>query len=139
MFARAKNALYGQKLDWQIETKQLFALFCDTPWAMLLDSAHAAHADAKYDVIAINPIATLTSDEGKCQFTAIDPNIAQLNIAFADAQTPLETLAHIHHLLYPAVQACEHPFSVGAVGAWGYDLGRSIEKLPEIADRKSVV
>ncbi|GGP74503.1 aminodeoxychorismate synthase component I [Shewanella ulleungensis] len=135
MFARAKNALYGQKLDWKIDTKQLFALFCYQPWAMLLDSANADHPDAKLDIIAINPIATLTSDEGRCQFTAIDSNIKQLDITYPDALTPIETLAHIHNLLYPYQQACEHPFSVGAVGAWGYDLGRSIEKLPQKANK----
>ncbi|AZG73137.1 aminodeoxychorismate synthase component I [Shewanella livingstonensis] len=135
MFARAKNALYGQKLDWKIDTKQLFALFCDKPWAMLLDSANAVHPDAKFDIIAINPIATLTSDEGQCQFDAIQNDIKLLNINLPDALTPLETLAHIHNLLYPHQQACEHPFSVGAVGAWGYDLGRSIEKLPTIANK----
>ncbi|WP_282109601.1 aminodeoxychorismate synthase component I [Shewanella algicola] len=135
MFARVKNALYGQKLDWKIDTKQLFALISDNPWAILLDSANAAHPDAKFDIIAFNPIATLTSDDGLCQFTPIHHDIGQLNITPSVALSPLENLARIHTLLYPTQQACEHPFSVGAVGAWGYDLGRSIEKLPQTADK----
>jgi para-aminobenzoate synthetase component 1 len=135
MFVRAKNALYKQKLDWQIETKQLFALFCDKPWAMLLDSSRAPHTDATFDIIAINPIATLTSDEGKCEFTPMNSEIAGLNLVLPTDLSPLATLAYVHHVLYPTQQASEHPFSVGAIGAWGYDLGRRSETLPIIANK----
>lgn len=135
MFARAKNALYGQKLDWEIDSKQLFALFSDKPWAILLDSANAIHPDAKFDIIAFNPIATLTSDEGLCQFKPIHQDIVPLNITPSTSLSPLENLARIHTLLYPIKQVCEPPFSVGAIGAWGYDLGRSIEKLPKAANK----
>ncbi|MGX9460060.1 aminodeoxychorismate synthase component I [Shewanella sp. A14] len=133
MFARATKSLYWQRLDWEIETKQLFALFSHQPWAMLLDSANGVHPDAQLDIIAINPIATLTSDDNQCCFTAINPNVQQLNITFPPNQTPIDTLSHIHRLLYPTPQESQHSYSVGALGAWGYDLGRSIEKRSNIA------
>ena len=80
MSARAKNALFMQKLDWKIDTKQLFSLVSHQPWAILLDSANAPHQDAKFDIIGFNPIATLTSSDGVCQFSSKDPAIETLNI-----------------------------------------------------------
>ncbi|MBB1391911.1 aminodeoxychorismate synthase component I [Shewanella sp. SG44-6] len=133
MSARAKNALFMQKLDLKIDTKALFSLFSHQPWATLLDSANAPHQDATFDIIGFNPIATLTSHDGICSFNAKHPKIAALNININQQASPFETLAQLHARLYPCAQGSLHPFSVGALGALGYDLGRDIENLPEIA------
>ncbi|MEH6462913.1 MAG: aminodeoxychorismate synthase component I [Shewanella psychromarinicola] len=135
MSARARNALFMKQLAWEIDTKQLFSLFRDQPWAIILDSANAAHQDAQVDIIGFNPIATLTSNDGICQFTAKHPAINALNIDIDHDTSPFDTLAQLHARLYPSAQASQHTFSVGALGAFGYDLGRSIEKLPYIANK----
>jgi para-aminobenzoate synthetase component 1 len=133
MSARAKNALFMQKLDWKIDTKQLFSLVSHQPWAILLDSANAPHQDAKFDIIGFNPIATLTSSDGISRFSAKDSAIKALNIKIDRHANPFNTLAELQARLYPSAQDSQHPFSVGALGAFGYDLGRNIEKLPQIA------
>jgi para-aminobenzoate synthetase component 1 len=133
MSARAKNALFMQKLAWKIDTKQLFSLFSHQPWAILLDSANAPHQDATFDIIGFNPIATLTSHDGICSFNAKHPKIIALSIDINQHASPFEALAQLHARLYPCAQESVHPFSVGALGALGYDLGRDIEKLPKIA------
>ncbi|WP_350433207.1 aminodeoxychorismate synthase component I [Shewanella sp. H8] len=133
MSSRAKNTLFMQKLDWEIDTKQLFSLFSHLPWAILLDSANAQHQDSQFDIIGFNPIATLTSNDGISQFSAKKASIKTLNIEIDIHANPITTLAQLHSRLYPSAQNSQHPFSVGAIGAFGYDLGRNIETLPNTA------
>lgn len=127
------------QLNWHLTTEQVFANFAHLPWAILLDSANAQHINAKYDIICINPIACLVSN--------IKANPSNINNKLIDCTTeneeiisgdPFDVLKRILQKYYPQNNSTSPhplPFSGGAVGAFAYDLGRSIEKLPELTKK----
>lgn len=97
------------------------------PWAMLLSSATADHADARYDILTADPLITLTT-RGESTEIAQDGNLSHSS---EDPMTLIEqALAQL-----PVVETQAFPFCGGAVGLWGYDLARRFEKLPNIAQQ----
>ncbi|MGE4261434.1 aminodeoxychorismate synthase component I [Shewanella sp.] len=114
-------------LDWDYTVPQLFSHFAGLPWAVLLDSADAAHPDARFDLISAWPLATLTTHgdtseicdrHGQKQLSAVEP-FQLLQQLLADC--------------FPDIRPTTLPFSGGAIGCFGYDLGRKLEKLPALA------
>jgi para-aminobenzoate synthetase component 1 len=157
---RGNIELAVRKLDWKISTLELFSQLSHLPWAILLDSGRnqslnsqpdkkpAPHPDAKADIIAFNPIATLVTQGDDTQFTALDESVSFLvkNPKFKQESIkvhhgtnghskacPFELLGHYHRKLYPVSFECPLPFSGGALGSFSYDLGRRLEKLPNTA------
>ncbi|MCL1144531.1 aminodeoxychorismate synthase component I [Shewanella marinintestina] len=141
-----QKAVFTKRLDWNLSTTEVFALFEDTQWAILLDSANADHSDAKYDVICAEPIATIVT---KLETTTVIHSrnrqplfpIGQYN---QDCQvetqlynnadiSPFTLLNQLLKELYPESKTSSLPFSAGAMGSFSYDLGRGIESLPIIA------
>ena len=105
-----------------------FAPIAHLPWAMLLSSAQASHSDNRVDILTANPRATLVtrgeitsiSDRSGTRESAADPLLLVQQQCDALGVTPAasETL----------------PFQGGALGLFGYDLGRRFETLPARAD-----
>ena len=85
-----------------------FSPFAGEPWAMLLDSAAADPARGRYAFLAARPRATL-----------LDP--ADPFAALAEALGPRRPIFHGTPL----------PFAGGAVGLFGYELGRHLERAPK--------
>jgi len=85
-----------------------FAPFAGEPWAMLLDSAAADPARGRYVFLAARPCRTL-----------LDP--AEPFFALAEALGPRRAMTHGTPL----------PFAGGAVGLFGYELGRHLERVPK--------
>jgi para-aminobenzoate synthetase component 1 len=94
---------------------------------MMLHSGFADHPHSRYDIIVAQPCTTLVtrgdvtvvSDAEKTETSSDDP-LRLLQKVLADcpfSDTPLPDL----------------PFIGGAVGLWGYDLGRRFENLPQRA------
>ena len=143
MKQRGDNPLTITPLMWAGSTQSLFESISHLPWAMLLDSANAQHQDARFDIIVVNPIATLVSRNGTVIFEAKDRTNQTLQPIFdkichhlqATSLDPFAALKYCQQQLYPVKQACKYPFSGGAVGAFSYDLGRSIEQLPSTATK----
>ncbi|QBF81540.1 aminodeoxychorismate synthase component I [Shewanella maritima] len=143
MSARSNHTLAIRELDWQLDTKTVFGLFAAKPWSMLLDSGFSDHIDARYDIIAIDPIATLTANSGSAadsysnQFTALSDVIAYELADAIKQQTQscnaFDALDVVKQQLYPKSSDTHLPFSSGALGAFNYDLGRQLEKLPATA------
>ncbi|WPG19224.1 aminodeoxychorismate synthase component 1 [Kosakonia cowanii] len=111
-------------LPWRRDAAEFyFAPLSAQPWAMLLHSGHADHPHNRFDILVADPLTTLTT---------------QGDITYQDGRAsqgdPLE-------LLQQALDACglhaepanDLPFQGGALGLFGYDLGRSFEKLPSLA------
>ncbi len=100
-----------------------FAPLSTQAWAILLDSASPTHPDSRYSLLSAAPKWTLQSRGsqvsigGQCQ---------------VKATTPLATLKAMM-AAWPQVPS-ELPFATGALGLLGYDLGRQIERLPELAE-----
>ncbi|MFK3705045.1 aminodeoxychorismate synthase component 1 [Klebsiella sp. NPDC088457] len=106
---------------------RFFTPLSTTPWAMLLHSGFADHPHNRFDIIVAEPRATLVTRGGT---TAIDDGQTQ-SLSTADPLTLLQAQLDQCGL---APQAHPHlPFLGGALGLFGYDLGRRFESLPSQA------
>lgn len=103
------------------------AHYSDRPWLQLLDSAAPGHPDHRWQLLVLNPLATLTSHHGQHQLNWRDGR---------STETASDLVALQHQLLAelgPRPAHPELPFVGGLVGYWGYDLARQFERLPQQA------
>ncbi|MBS4685725.1 aminodeoxychorismate synthase component I [Aeromonas sobria] len=117
--------LHIHHLDHSAELHQLFAHLQHQPWAMLLESAGPLGADNGFDIISADPLATL---ETRDQITTITRH----GESSEHHEDPLALLAHTQQQLLGELDLCATrlPFIGGALGLFGYDLGRRFERLP---------
>lgn len=123
-----KPRLHIHHFDPQTTLHDLFACLHHLPWAILLESAGPAGADNRFDIISADPLATLeTRGASTC--------LRRGDATEQHDGDPLSLLANTQHaLLGELVQPeCELPFIGGAMGLFGYDLGRRFERLPSRA------
>lgn len=121
-------------LPWRQDAAEFyFSRLSYLPWAMLLHSGYADHPYSRFDIVVAEPICTLTtfgketvvSESEKRTTTTDDPlQVLQQVLDRADIRP-----AHNEDL----------PFQGGALGLFGYDLGRRFESLPEIAQQDIVL
>ena len=107
----------------------LFSRLASQTWAMLLESANQHHPDSRFHIISAEPLATLETHD----MTTTIRRAQNLDYSQAD---PLTLLAQIQTELLGASIDDEDetlPFTGGAMGLWGYDLGRRFEELPSLA------
>jgi len=106
------------------DSAQLFAVLARHPWAMFLDSARPGCAQGRWDILVADPSTTLVTrgasteicHGNRCRRSEDDP-FALLRTALGEHTAPPAGL----------------PFAGGAVGWFGYDLARRIERLPALA------
>ncbi|MFW0767099.1 aminodeoxychorismate synthase component 1 [Trabulsiella odontotermitis] len=116
-------------LPWREDAAEhWFSALSATPWAMLLHSGYADHPYSRYDIVVAAPRCTLvtrgdttTLHHGSDVHTSTDDPLTLLQQALDDCG--------IHP---PADEAL--PFLGGALGLFGYDLGRRFEHLPSVAE-----
>ena len=106
-----------------------FAVVADLPYAMLLDSAAPDHVNSRYDILVCQPLATLEAFGRHCIWQ-LDGQQHQ------GEQNPFLQLKTLQAAVLPEVPAaaCALPFCGGALGYIGYDAGRTIEPMPELAE-----
>ncbi|WKE67119.1 aminodeoxychorismate synthase component I [Gallaecimonas kandeliae] len=99
-----------------------FAPLSARPWAVLLDSAAPAHPHSGLSLFSAEPRHRLTAS-GEKVFKDGEP------------QPGISPLAALQAMVadWPKVET-ELPFATGAIGAFAYDLGRTLEKLPRLAE-----
>ncbi|WP_235671894.1 aminodeoxychorismate synthase component I [Aeromonas veronii] len=92
---------------------------------MLLESAGPFGADNGFDIITADPLATLET-RGEVTTLRVGVNISE------HSEDPLALLAHTQQQLLGELELCAThlPFIGGALGLFGYDLGRRFERLP---------
>ncbi|GAB57598.1 aminodeoxychorismate synthase component I [Rheinheimera nanhaiensis] len=104
-----------------------FSHFAQQPWAMLLDSAAPEHVNSRYDILVAEPVATLEAKNGVSILTDEQG-------AHTYNEDPFTVLNCALKRYFPAPVNSTLPFVGGALGYFGYDLGRYIEKLPVRAE-----
>lgn len=108
---------------------ELFNLVESQPWAMLLRSPSPSHIDSRFDILVVNPVATLTTTGDKTC-------LVKKGHISESQQDPFELLKQIQSELLPEIDyQGELPFIGGALGYFAYDLGRRVERLPVIAEQ----
>jgi para-aminobenzoate synthetase component 1 len=106
---------------------ELFAPLASQPWAMLLHSGFAEHSHNRFDILVAQPSATLTTRGPITEIRRGEEHWQSPEDPFSLIQQQLK-----QQNLHPEVDACL-PFQGGALGLFGYDLGRRVEKLPQLA------
>jgi para-aminobenzoate synthetase component 1 len=108
----------------------IFAHFADKPWAMFLDSADSQRQDGRYDIMVANPITTITTNGSISSVWQQNTNQNQKS-----SLNPLLLVQNLLEECMPRNQvSAPHkttlPFLAGALGLFGYDLGKRFERLP---------
>lgn len=104
-----------------------FAPLAQQPWAMLLHSGFAEHSHNRFDILVADPCATLTTRGQITEVRRGEDYRQSQEDPFSLLQEELERQGW-----HPAADP-NLPFQGGALGLFGYDLGRRVEKLPQWA------
>ncbi|PKO91762.1 MAG: aminodeoxychorismate synthase, component I [Betaproteobacteria bacterium HGW-Betaproteobacteria-1] len=116
--------MLAQSLSYHSDSTGLFARIAHEDWALFLDSGQPMGKYGRYDIICGRPFITVVTQQG---VTTVSRNGQQKQFE----EEPFSVLKSILSA-YPQ-QEDGQPFAGGAVGYFGYDLGRYLEKLPDIA------
>jgi len=117
-------------LPWQTDAVQhYFNALSDRPWAMMLHSGLSDNPYSRFDIMVAEPLATLVTRE---QTT----HITRDGIVEVSEKCPLTLLqSTLDSYGLTCAPATDLPFCGGALGLFGYDLGRRFETLPERAEK----
>lgn len=110
------------EVPYQPDTSRLFDGIASDPWAVFLDSGRPGSVMGRYDIVTSDPGTTLVTRGGNTEIRTRDGG--QRN-SRADPFTLLR-----EQLGDSEPDRFDLPFSGGAIGWFGYDLARRIEKLP---------
>ncbi|WP_126355905.1 aminodeoxychorismate synthase component 1 [Cedecea lapagei] len=118
------------ELSWHPDAVQrAFQPFSSQPWAMLLHSGFAEHPHNRFDIMVADPLATLVT-RGRETVIERDGQVTH------HVESPLELLQKTLDSVGLAPKPhSDLPFCGGALGLFGYDLGRWFEKLPATAEQ----
>jgi len=112
-------------LPYRENSALLFETVADWPWAVFLDSGRHDPVQSRYDIIAADPWATVTTRGGMTEIRTRD----SVRIS------PEDPLVLLREMVHPRADPIGPlPFYGGAIGYFGYDLGRRFERLPATAN-----
>jgi para-aminobenzoate synthetase component I len=114
------------ELPYYRDSAKLFAKVADEPWSMFLDSAYPKIDMGRYDIIVSRPAVTLETYDHTTHIIENDENKK-----LTSSEDPFELVKR--YLGDNDKNFTSLPFCGGALGYFSYDLGRSLETLPEIA------
>jgi para-aminobenzoate synthetase component 1 len=114
-----------QELPYGPSGAELFGTLAGRPWAVLLDSGRPDSSHGRFDILSCDPMATLVT---RGDWTEIHDRHGK-------RRSREDPFALLQSSLGPAAPdaAVGLPFGGGALGCFGYDLGRRLERLPELA------
>ena len=113
------------ELPYRPDSAALFEAVADRPWAVFLDSGLHYPGQARYDIIAAEPHVRLITRGG---LTEVHGETSELSRA--DPFELLRAQLAIDPSCRGESPGVELPFSGGAIGYFGYDLARRLERLP---------
>jgi para-aminobenzoate synthetase component 1 len=108
---------------------RLFSPLAHQPWAMLLTSAQADHADNRFDILTADPHATLTTRGQSTEIARAE------QVIHSNVDPLLLVQQQCAELGVTPTFNPDLPFQGGAIGLFGYDLGRRFETLPQRAQQ----
>ena len=118
------------ELSYHEDSSRLFETIRDHDWPIWLDSGAPRTEQGRFDILVADPIATLISRGSVTEIlhgaevTRSDNNPFDLLRPWLSAT--VQTIPNI-------------PFAGGAVGYFGYDLARRLERLPTLAEDDSKI
>lgn len=120
------------QLHYLADSAQYFARIAQLPWAMFLDSGQlpdpatgkARSQYGHYDILVAKPFITFTTNGQQTEVVSQGNKQISLEDPFKLVN---EALAQFH------AEQSAWPFTGGAVGYFGYDLARRVEKLENTA------
>lgn len=116
-------------LPWRHDAaERYFSPLSHMPWAMLLHSGHAEHPHNRFDILVADPVMTLVT---RGQDTVVHGQNATTHTA-DDPMTVLRSA--LTSLSVQPDYNPDLPFQGGALGLFGYDLGRRFETLAAVAE-----
>ncbi len=110
-------------LPYLSDTARLFSGIAKQPWSVFLDSGLHDGRQGRFDIIAANPVCTLLTQGAQTRVISVAED-------FTSTEDPF-TLLKQQLPFRPALDGI--PFNGGAIGYFGYDLARQLEKIPELA------
>ena len=110
--------------------RDFFSPLASTPWAVLLESASPLAGDSRYHILSAQPVATLVTRGENTVISHADGTDHSGDCPFALLKTWQQRL--LGEVTLPEEYA-HLPFAGGALGLFGYDLGRRLERIPEQA------
>ena len=100
------------------------------PFPLLLDSSRPASHFGRYDIAMAQPMAVISHKDGVTR-------VLQDGIEKTTDSDPFDLIGQLQSQLLddasPLKDALDIPFTGGAAGLFGYDLGRCIETIPSTA------
>jgi para-aminobenzoate synthetase component 1 len=113
------------ELPYNRDSARLFEAVAERPWAVFLDSAHPATKQGRYDIISADPMLVLLTRGG----------LTEIRDAQGVEYSELDPFELLRQALEPKITNISGmPFCGGAIGYFGYDLGRRLECLPAWAE-----
>jgi len=112
------------ELPYQPDSARLFEAIADLPWAVFLDSGRHHPGQSRYDILSAQPYVRLVT---RGPLTEIYSDTIELS-----REDPFSLLRRA--LAIDPACGGELPFCGGAIGYFGYDLARRLERLPVLAD-----
>ncbi|MFM8441783.1 MAG: aminodeoxychorismate synthase component I [Methylococcus sp.] len=113
-----------QELPYFEDSAALFLPWSDRGWSVFLDSGYPHSRQGRYDILAADPVKTLVT---RGPLTEIRENDS-IRLSPDDPFTLVEA-----SLGKAADPVAGLPFCGGAIGYFGYDLSRRLERLPSLA------
>lgn len=109
----------------------IFAHFADKPWAMFLDSADSQRQDGRFDVMVADPICTITTTGNSSNVWQQDTNQSQISLLNPLSLVQSTLKQYMPNSQVTSTNKTKLPFMAGALGLFGYDLGKRFENLPD--------
>ena len=116
-----------EELPYQPDSSLLFEKFVNEPWSVFLDSNQPEAVHGRYDIISSRPKVRISCRQ----------NVSQIDSSSDSLTVPGDPFSILKD--YLPLQKSKNrelsnlPFIGGALGYFSYDLGRSIESIPSIA------
>ncbi|MGA7980365.1 MAG: aminodeoxychorismate synthase component I [Chromatiaceae bacterium] len=117
--------LVVQEVPYRPDSTPLFDLLAHRSWPVFLDSGRPYSTQGRYDIVTADPRTVLVTRGLKTEIRTAAGARSSLADPFALLQEEMSPAR-------PAVDGL--PFCGGAVGYFGYDLGRRIERIPRLAE-----